>query len=365
MPPVATRIRFAPVLGAVLLAIAVPASAADAGLERRARQVLAEHVERDGPGVAAAVLERGELRLAVYRGLADIDTGTPIDGDTLFDLASVSKQMTAVAVLQLVGAGEIDLDAPVGEVIEDFAVPERGRAITPRDLLQHLSGLPDYSGDAFEDGDEAFRRLTTETHLDWLNQQRALRPPGRRFEYNNSGYALLALLVERASGQRFRDYLRGSLFAAAGMPRSEVLDRLDRRFPRQASGYRSGDGEVEPSTLPTRITGDGNVYSSLTEMIAWCRALDGRVLLAPSLRRQLFENGSFDNGEPIDEEGDGYGFGWYLDGGGDGAYHSGSWYGSATYLARQPSTRRWVIVLSNDEDVDAGAIGEALLALAH
>lgn len=354
-------------LGSVLLTLLLLAASvtthANERLDRRAQRLLAEYVAADGPGAAVALLERGELQVAAYRGLADLDSGRAIDASTLFDLASVSKHITAAAVLHLAEAGELSLDDRLAEHVPDFAVPVRGRAVTLRDLLLHVSGLPDYSGDAFEGDERAFSRLTTETHLDWINGQRALRAPGRRYEYNNSGYALLALVVERVSGQAFRQYLRKNLFAPAGMPRSEVLDRLGSRFPNQARGYTTTSGVAERSELPTRITGDGNVYSSLNEMIAWCRALRGNVMLSAASRRQMFRNGRLDDGSALDVDGYGYGLGWSLDADSGQAFHSGSWNGTATYLAHEFDSDRWVVVLSNDEDADVESLGEALLAL--
>ena len=353
--------------GSVLLTLLLIACSAVAGaddrLERRVQRLLAAQFAADGPGAAVALLEDGALRTAAYRGLADLDSGRAIDGRTLFDLASVSKHITAAAILRLSEDDELALDDDVVTHVPDFAVPVRGRAVTLRDLLLHVSGLPDYSGDDFEGDERAFSRLTTETHLDWINGQRALRAPGRRYDYNNSGYALLALVVERISGQAFRDYVRESLFAPAGMPRSEVLDRLGRRFPGQATGYSTAEGEPAVSELPTRITGDGNVYSSLEEMIAWCRALGGNVVLSAASRRQMFRNGRLDGGSPLDVDGYGYGLGWSLDADSGQAFHSGSWNGTATYIAHEFASERWVIVLSNDEDADVETLGEALLAL--
>lgn len=348
---------------ALLLFAASIAAQANDRLERRVQRVLAAQFAADGPGAAVALLEGGELRVAAFRGLADLDSGRAIDAHTLFDLASVSKHITAAAVLRLAEAGELDLDDALADHVADFAVPVRGRAVTLRDLLWHVSGLPDYSGDAFEDDERAFSRLSTETHLDWLNGQRALRAPGRRYEYNNSGYALLALVVERVSGQTFRQYLQESLFAPAGMPRSEVLDRLGARFPKQARGYTTAGGGPEISELPTRITGDGNVYSSLTDMIAWCRALRGNAVLSAAGRRQMFRNGRLDDGTALDVDGYGYGLGWSLDADSGQAFHSGIWNGTATYLAHEFASDRWVIVLSNDEDADVETLGDALAAL--
>src|SRR5207248_11413346 len=139
-------------------------------------------------------------------GLADLKTGTRITPDSLFDLASVSKHMTAVAILTLVEKGKLKLDQPIAHYLNDFAVPVKGRAVTVTDLLHHVSGLADYTSDDWDGSDAEFATLTNEGHLRWLNTTRPRRPPGMKYEYNNSEYALLALVVEKISGQSFAEY---------------------------------------------------------------------------------------------------------------------------------------------------------------
>lgn len=172
------------------------------------RALVEEKVGVNGPGAAVLVSRAGvPLHMAGY-GLADLKAGTRITPDSLFDLASVSKNMTGVAIMTLVEKGKLKLDQPVAKYVEDFAVPVKGRAVILLDLLHHVSGLADYTSDDWEGSDEEFATLTNERHLIWLNRTRPRRAPGVKYDYNNSGYALLALIVERVSGQSFARYVR-------------------------------------------------------------------------------------------------------------------------------------------------------------
>lgn len=356
-------------LYALLLVLALGAAGAvaqddaEADLETHAQALLAEHFEADGPGAAVAVVQNGQVVLKTAIGLADIDAGTPIDADTVFDLASVSKQFTATAILKLVGEGKLDVRKPLSVYVPDFEVRSPVRQVRISDLVFHTSGLADYSGNAWDGTDEEFAALTTETHLDWINQTEPLEPPGVSHVYNNSGYALLALVVERISGQRFDAFARNRLFLPAGMKSTRVYTQLGQHFPHQALGYqREDDGSVEPAASPSVIVGDGNVFSTINDLIAWNLALDGTRILNPPQRRALWSKGTLDNGRPIDDDGVGYGYGWFIEAGGRVA-HSGSWYGTATYLLRDNPKKVAVIVLSNDGNADVNAIAEALADL--
>ena len=328
-----------------------------------ADEILAQHFSDEGPGAAVAVLQNGEVLVETAIGYADVGAETPIDSDSVFDLASVSKHFTAAAVQILVKEGRLDLRQPVRKYVPDFVDSEDGRAVRVSDLLYHISGLADYTSDDWDGSDRAFARLTTESHLRWLNQQDAHALPGEVYLYNNSEYVLLALIVERVSGQRFAEFARRRLFAPAGMRATRVMERLDQRFAGQVKGYESDDdGDFSPSSSPSIGAGDGNIFASLTDMIAWMRALDGNRVLDAAQKRLAWSNGKLDSGEPIDDDGTGYGFGWVIDGGGR-VSHSGSWMGTSTYVLRDARAGVDVVVLSNDESADVESIAEALRAL--
>ena len=347
---------------AALLLCASPCLAGD--LDEAADAVLAEHFSGEGPGAAVAVIEHGTVRANTAIGYADVDREIPIDANTLFDLASVSKHFTAAATLVLAGDGALDVRLPVSRYVPDFAVESPSRPVRVLDLIHHVSGISDYTAGDWGLSDAEFAKLTTETHLEWLNEQEPTEAPGTVYRYNNSGYVLLSLVVERVSGQTFADFAKARLFQPAGMRTAQIMDSHRLRFPLQARGYKSDeDGEITPSTSPSSVTGDGNVYASLSDMVAWMRALDGNRVLSAAQKRTAWTNGRLDSGKPLkDEDGNGYGYGWVIEGEGR-LSHSGSWMGTATYVLRDHPSGISVVVLSNDESADVAGIAEALSEL--
>lgn len=333
--------------------------------EKQIRALIDARFDRDGPGAAILVSKNGTPLFMAGYGLADIKARTPITPDSLFDLASVSKQMTGVAVLTLVEQGKLKLDKPVRDYIEDFDVPVKGRAVTVSDLLHHVSGLADYTSDDWDGSDEQFALLTNEAHLKWLNTTKPRRTPGVKYEYNNSEYALLASIVERRSGQSFARYAHEHLFVPAGMRHTFILDGAAPLPTEVAKGYATNSkGKVERSSSPTVITGDGSVYTSVQELALWDKALRNSRIISARSQKLAWSNGYYDNGDPItDEDGDGYGFGWVIEKKRRVVSHSGSWNGTATYLLLDLKDGLTVAVLSNDEKADVSDLAEEVLAL--
>jgi len=333
--------------------------------EKEIRALVEAKIERDGPGVAVLVSRNGEpLHLAGY-GLADVKAGTPITPDSLFDLASVSKQMTGVAILTLVEQGKLNLGKPVSDYLEDFKVPVKGREVTINDLLHHVSGLADYTSDDWDGSDDEFASLTNAAHLKWLNGTKPRRAPGIKYEYNNSEYALLASIVERVSGRSFSQYARDHLFAPAGMTRTFILDGTAKLPANAVKGYvTNSKGKLKQSSSPTVITGDGSVYTSVRELCLWDKALRTHRVIGRRSQELAWSNGHYDNGNPIrDEDGEGYGFGWVIAKKHHRVSHSGSWNGTATYLLLDLENGLTVAVLSNDEKTAVSDLAEEILAL--
>ena len=300
-----------------------------------------------------------------YAGLADVEARTPITPDSLFDLASLSKQITAVAILTLVESGRLDVDDEVRKYLPDFAVTVKGRPVKVKDLIHHVSGLADYCSDDWDGDDEEFAKLRLETHLKWLNATKPRRAPGVKYEYNNSGYALLALIVERVSEQTFARYLREHVFEPAGMHDTFVLDGTARLPANAVKGYTTDkSGHSELSIQPTIMVGDGNIYTSLRDLARWDAALRAHKLISAESQSRAWRNGQLDNGKPIeDDDGDGYGFGWFVEDSGARVSHSGSWDGTSTYIVMNLQTGLTVAVLSNDETTESGELAESVAEL--
>ena len=329
------------------------------------RALVEESFDADGPGVAILVSRNGEpLHLSGF-GMADVKAGKPITPDSLFDLASVSKQFTGAAILSLAEKGKLDLDAPVSTYLTDYAVPVKGRPVTVSDLVHHVSGLADYCSDDWTGTDEAFAELTTAGHLEWLNTTRPRRGPGVKFEYNNSGYATLSLIIERVSGQTYSTYLKKHLFQPAGMTLTVISDGSAELPAGTVKGYlTTAKGKVRPSSSPTIITGDGNIYTSIREFAKWDAAMRRFGVLNEASQTKGWSNGTLNNGQPIvDDEGDGYGCGWVIDSSRPLVSHTGSWNGTSTCVLMDLKRGLTVAVLSNDENADTLSLGESVLEI--
>ncbi|MCT7986609.1 beta-lactamase family protein [Laspinema sp. A4] len=319
-------------------------------------RLVADSLGEEGPGVAVLILDQGAIWQKGY-GFSDVVAQRRITPDTVFDLASVSKQMTGMGILILMEAGELELKNPVIEHLPDFADPNPDDPILIADLLYHTSGLADYTGEAWQGTDAAFARLTVEDHLQWLNSQEIEGDRGVEFEYNNSGYALLALIIERVSGQPFWDFMAEQIFRPLGMNNTLVFADLAQQIPNRAEGYAvSPEGTFSPSASPSVIAGDGNIFSSIADLARYDQGLRNGALVDPVTLQLAFTSGTLDNGESL-----GYGLGWAV--APDYVEHSGSWYGTSTFYRHYTEKPVTIIVLSNDENYPADELVDDLAKL--
>jgi len=221
-----------------------------------------------------------EVLLQRAWGLADRAAGTPVTLDTRFRLGSMNKMFTAVAVLQLVGAGRLSLEGSVGQSLPGYPNADIAR-VTIRQLLTHAGGTGDIFGPAFDQ-----HRLSLKTHEDYVRLYGArgpIHPPGQVHEYSNYGYVLLGAIIERASGLAYEDYVARHVFAPAGMHDTGALPE-DVDVPGRARAYTRKDGAwVDAAdTLPYRGTAAGGGYSTAADLLKFARALRAGILLSPA-----------------------------------------------------------------------------------
>lgn len=298
------------------------------------------------PGLGVAVLREGKvLHIAGY-GFANIDAETPITPDSIFDLASVSKQMTALAARMQIEEGLYDEDTPVSDLLPAFADIDSPRAITVGDLIHHLSGLTDYLS-----WEEYGSDTTNDDVVAWLAEQPLDHDPGTQFDYSNSGYLTLGSVVAAADeADALHEVLQTRVWDVAGMDDTSLPAPIDP--DRRVTGYDGTGGDFSESMDPNIVEGDGNVFSTLNDLAAYEAAFwDGSLLDDPA---PLYVNGAYDNGSPIaDDSDEGYGYGWSVTKGEeDYATHTGSWMGTSTLYARNLTTGVTVILLANGEAAD-------------
>ena len=339
------------------------------------------------PGAAVAVRKgKKVVHLSCY-GYANLETGAKITPDTIFDLGSLSKQFTAVAVLDLFNRKRLDMKDPLSKFFKGF--PRYADDITVEDLIHHTSALPDYlaiyvaSRRAEKDWyDVALakpnewypkmptgkKEITNKDVLKWIATQTLLpRPPDTEFKYSNSGYVVLAKLVEKVTGKRFASLLKEKLFRPFGMKDTYVFDEASRFSPNapeivnhaRCYNHVSGDGFVPVGYTPMNfITGDGNVHSTIVDLAIWenlLNQLDDLLARTHSegVRETLWRPVKLKNRKRVD-----YGWGWNLLSDkyevkikgkltkyeSRAEYHHGIWLAWRSYIARGS---RWVVPQSS------------------
>jgi CubicO group peptidase (beta-lactamase class C family) len=285
--------------------------------------------------------------------MADLEAQEVATPSTNYRLASVTKQFTAAAILLLAEQGRLDLDDPAGRWLP--SLPTLAARVTLRQLLTHSAGLVDYE-DLIDE--PAPRQLRDADVLELLKQEnRHLFEPGTGYRYSNSGYALLALVVERASGLSFPDFLRQRIFEPLGMRQTLAFVAEGPAVPERAYGYTLEDGSWrrDDQSSTSAVLGDGGIYSSIDDLARWDAALyDDRLLSGPSRRLAFSPQVSTDDPEVR------YGFGWRITG--DTLWHSGETVGFRNVIIRQPSRRLTVVLLSNRDDPEPYATARSIAA---
>ena len=362
-------------LGVALLALLActhTASADDAARARQADIVLADLKSDRAPGAAVLILRSGQPVFERGYGVTDLRSFQPIDSQTNFRLASVTKQFTAMAVMLLVQDGKLHYDDRLTDVFPDF--PAYGKAITIRHLLNHTSGLLDYE-DLMAKQDpntppEKIPQIQDAGVLELLKRQSTTKfAPGTKWEYSNSGYVLLGLVVQEISGKSFGEFLRDRIFRPLHMDQTVAYQAGKNEVAHRAYGHsRSGNGWQETDQSPTSATlGDGGVYSSLSDLARWDGALRQHTLLSEAEMRPAVTPVAVPAGGPQEADGKAaaYGFGWFLNPYRDHAriWHYGETVGFRTALERFVDDNLTVIVLSNRADLDSGALALKLADL--
>jgi len=319
----------------------------------------------NAPGAAVLVVRKGQPVFRRGYGITDLRTLRPIDAETNFRLASFTKQFTAASIMLLARDGKLRYDDHLTDFFPEF--PAYGMPITVRNLLNHTSGLPDYEDILMrqypDTPSEKVPQILDAGVLRLLEQQTAGKfAPGTKWEYSNSGYAVLAIIVEKVSGKSFGQFLHDRIFAPLKMSQTLAYEKGKNEVPHRAYGHtKEKDGWRETDQSPTSaVLGDGGIYSSLNDLARWDRALRDHTLLSeaemqPALTPVLPTAGPAKSAEgpPVS-----YGFGWFLDPyrGHKRMWHDGETIGFRTTIQRFPDDKLTVIVLANRTDVDPEAL---------
>ncbi|HEX8885488.1 MAG TPA: serine hydrolase domain-containing protein [Noviherbaspirillum sp.] len=292
-------------------------------------------------------------------GIGDRTWGIPTRPDAVYRVGSVTKMFTSVLVLQLVQAGQLSLDTSVRTYLPDL--PPAWQPITIRHLLNHTSGLPEYMSST-----NSFRTLmrvdrTPDAVLALVRQQPLRFVPGSKYEYSNTNYVALGLIIEKLAGKPYAEIVETRLLRPLGMTHSGYFD-YTRIVPSLVPGYFRDDGRLQNMfyIAPSMVYAAGNLYSSIDDLLLWDRALHDTetVGLAPALKKEMLRNQGF-----------GYGFGTFVDtvDGETAVGHGGTLPGYQLGYLRFMRLPLTVLVLTNvsPTDVDKMAFDLAKLFFKH
>jgi len=341
------------VLALPSLASAAAAPSADEVLHRLPRIdafVQAEMRREKVPGIALGIVSHGTVVASRGYGMANVELRAPVSEATLFQSGSLGKQFTAVLVMLQVEDGKLRLDDPLTRYFHD--APRSWQAITVRNLLNHTSGIADYTDYTTEQARRGgpsidLRRDYSEEELVTLAYRLPLEfPPGSRWKYSNTGYLLLGVLVHKVTGRFYGGVLRDRVFVPLRMSTARVMSEADIIADR-AAGYRLVKGELKNQewVAPTlNTTADGALYLSMRDWLAWDRALRAQAILQPGSWAEVYTPVTLRNGTKYP-----YGFGWDVDEakGQPFYHHGGAWQGFTTNISRYLADDLTIVVLTN------------------
>ena len=349
-------------LGAVAFLVIVTSntSAQDRTIVQRLDSLAGSGVaENRAVGLVAAVVRGNDTLLFKGYGRADAEQNVPMPVDALFEIGSATKQFTAVALLQLRDAGKLSLDDDLTKWLPDFDT--RGRKVTLRRLLDHTSGIvgltemPEF--DALVTND----RFPRDSAYALIRRYPFQFGPGEAQIYNNSGFWLLGLVIEKASGMTYEEYVETRIFAPLGMTRSMYCNSAE-TIPRRAQGYMIPSAGVvrrAPSNVHTWPYAAGSLCSTAGDMVTWLRALHGGKVLSPASYAELITPSKLNDGTPLR-----YGMGLQVGSDIRGLRyigHGGAIAGFMTEVGWYPDAQMAVVVLTNSlGNLDAGAVASEL-----
>lgn len=312
-------------------------------LEAKIDKLMARYSGANTPGASVAIFQEEGILFAKAYGLRDLETQAVTSPQTNYRIASLTKAFTATAIMQLVEGGLLKLDTNLKQVFPSFG--DYGRNITVRHLLTHTSGIRDYETLPF------IGQITDQEVLALLGEQKSTDfIPGSRFRYSNSGYVLLACIVEAVSHLSFQDYLAERIFKPLKMDHTIAFVSGVNNVSDRAYGYSpSGSGFVLTDQSKTSATlGDGGIYSSLEDLFQWYRMwVIHDSVLRPETLELMTTPADLNSGKKTE-----YGFGWFLDKykGTPKISHTGSTIGQKHALSFFPKKKLGIVVLVNREN---------------
>src|SRR6202022_3452888 len=326
------------------LLLAGSSAAAPDALTDKVDRVFAEWNATSSPGCALAVVKEGRIVYEHGYGMANLELSVAITPQSVFDIGSVSKEITALAILLLVQDSKISLDADIRKYLPEM--PDYGSKITIRHMLHHTSGLRNYD-DLFDLEGIPEADLTTDRDaMELVVRQKGVNfKAGEEFLYSDTNYFLMSQIVKRVTGQTLRQFAQQRIFGPLGMTSTHFHDDHTMIVPRRATGYAPHNGggfEIDMSDFEQ--VGDGSVMTTVEDLFKWDQNFDHPEVGGSAAIRYLTTPGALNNGQPIP-----YGMGLFIDHyrGLNWIHHSGEWVGYRAALSRFPDQHLSTLITCN------------------
>ena len=312
------------------------------GIERKIDELFNDYNKKNIPGASLMIIKNGEPILIKSYGATNIEKGTKVNSNTNFRLASFTKQFTAMCIAKLEEQGKLNCQQTLDEIFPNF--PAYGKEITINHLIHHTSGLIDY--ESLIPDTATVQVLDGDVLKIMMDLDSTYFPPGTKYNYSNSAYAVLANIIEKISGISFASYLKENIFDPLEMINTVAYERGISEVKHRAFGYtvENGDFVFKDQSLTSAVLGDGGIYSSVNDLFKWDQVLYTDKLVTSQSKQKIFTPDIIPDGTQT-----GYGFGWRLDElkGFKRQHHTGQTCGFTTIIQRYPDEKFTIIILTN------------------
>lgn len=331
-------------VGLVLfLTISYAQGKANKQLQKSLDELLSGQFIENEPGVAVLIAKSGKVIYEKAYGSANIELNAPMQPDMVFRIGSITKQFTAIGILQLVEQGKIFLQDSVQKYVKDF--PSKGYTITIENLLTHTSGFVDYA--SMNDPDPYIERrdFTGKFIIDYFKNEPLKFKPGIKYDYSNSNYALLAYIIEKITGQSYHTYMEEKVIKQAGLTNTYYANEST-VVPKRVTGYTRDRGFYQNSSYQTLSLGFGcgDLMSTVEDLYKWNSALFAHKLV----KRETLER-ALKPYKLRDGTSSAYGFGWFIDrkDGRKCIHHEGQVSGFIAMERHYPDENIYAVILTN------------------
>lgn len=320
--------------------------------------ITAQMAKQKIPGLAVGIYNRGQILLTKGYGQANVELDVAVKPETIFQTGSVGKQFVSAAIMMLVEEGKISLDDGLTKYFPD--APATWKPILIKNLLSHTSGLSEYESEDRTGPKGPFYMRLDFTEDELVTKIEALpieSAPGKKWDYRNTNYFLLGVLIHKITGKPYYEFLDERIFKPLGMASTRLINERD-IVPNRAAGYELENGQLKNQewVSPTfNSTADGTLYSNVLDLAKWDAALYGTELLKQSSLGRIWTVYRLNDGKPNPA---GYGFGWMIGKQNDHERieHGGAWQGFTCRISRYPDDSLTVVVFAN-LDADHANLG--------